>query len=69
MSDLGACLVKQGSYAEAEILLVQSYEGFRSLEREWPGLALTIQRLVELYESWRRPETASHYRAELANGR
>ena len=69
MSDLGACLGKQGSYAEAESLLVQSYEGFQSLEREWPGLALTIQRLIELCESRGRPDMAARYRAELANGR
>ena len=72
MSSLGESLAGQGRFAEAEPLLLDAYE---QLEQK----ALTInyrarpdrlreglQRIVDLYESWGKPDKAAEYRAALS---
>jgi len=67
---LGASLAGRGKYAEAESLLVSGYRGM--IER-----AATIpfedrlasreagRRIVQLYESWGKPDQAAEWRAQL----
>jgi serine/threonine protein kinase/tetratricopeptide (TPR) repeat protein len=63
---LGATLVAQARYGEAETVLLDAY---RELEAT-PGApsrdaAATIARLVALYDAWGRPEKAATYRRLL----
>jgi len=63
---LGACLASQGHFEDAEPLLTQGYVSMR--DRIGPEGKMTkesLERLVALYEQWRKPERAQFYRAEL----
>jgi len=67
---LGAILLGQKKYAEAEPLLLSSYEGLRQRESEFPGAARLVlkealDRLVQLYEATGRSSQAAHFRQEL----
>ena len=66
-SVLGSCLAAQGRYEEAEPLLLGSY----SVLREDAGGALyapvALQRIVDLYAAWGKPEGAASYRALLGS--
>jgi tetratricopeptide (TPR) repeat protein len=71
MSLVGGSLLGQKKYAEAEPLLLSGYAGMRQRER---GIALpilkfrlteAIERLVQLYEAWGKPEKAAERRAKL----
>jgi tetratricopeptide (TPR) repeat protein/tRNA A-37 threonylcarbamoyl transferase component Bud32 len=67
-SMLGASLLGQGKYAEAEPLLISGYEGLRKLspaisaEANFPEAG---QRLVRLYTAWGQPEKAAAWRARV----
>jgi eukaryotic-like serine/threonine-protein kinase len=64
---LGECLTIQGRYAEAELLLLQSYESLTSSQgTNNPRTRLALQRLVSLYEVWGKFDTAKTYRNKLA---
>lgn len=68
-SVLGAALAGLGRFEEAEPLLVDSY---RQLAR-WPGegrrhARVALERLVDLYGSWRREDKAAPWRALLQEG-
>jgi hypothetical protein len=61
---LGECLGAQGRYAEAEPLLVESYEVLKT--SQVPGsfrIKEASSRLVRLYDAWHKPEQAAQYRA------
>jgi hypothetical protein len=63
---LGACLTAQNRFREPERLLLQGYEHLNekfgtSHEKTIAGL----QRLVNLYELWGKPEEAAEYRTPL----
>jgi serine/threonine protein kinase len=68
---LGACLLRQKTYAEAEPLLRKGYEGLRQhhqkitsgFQRVQPTEAL--QWLVQLYDEWGKPSEAEKWRKEL----
>ena len=63
-SALGECLTIQRRYDEAEPLLVGSYESLKhSQGPSNPRTRLALQRLVELYENWQKPDLAVKYRA------
>jgi tetratricopeptide (TPR) repeat protein/predicted Ser/Thr protein kinase len=65
-SALGECLTIQQRYNEAEPLLLGSYESLNNSEgRNNPRTRLALQRLIELYEKWRKPDLAARYRAML----
>jgi serine/threonine protein kinase len=70
-SSLGAALLGQGAYTEAEPLLVAGYEGLKAREQEIPRffaryrLAEASGRVVRLYEAWGRPDVAAAWRAKL----
>jgi tetratricopeptide (TPR) repeat protein len=68
---LGASLLGQKQYADAEPLLLKGYEGMKAREKAippqgQPRLTEALERLVELYERWERPEQAARWRKELA---
>src|SRR5262249_39827295 len=65
---LGASLLGQKKYAEAEPLLVSGYEGMRVREATIGSLGKVRlpdagERIVELYESWGKPGKSTEWRA------
>jgi tetratricopeptide (TPR) repeat protein len=67
---LGGSLLGQKKYAEAEPLLLAGYEGMKRREERIPPqgkvrLTEAIERLVQLYEAWGKPEKAANWRARL----
>src|SRR5262249_31378350 len=66
---LGACLLGQKRYAEAEPLLQSGYNGLLKLERDarrrQPYLTEALERLMHLYDEWNKPNEAARWREEL----
>jgi pentatricopeptide repeat protein len=67
---LGASLLAQGKYADAEPQLIASYTELKARERALAPrsksrLAEAGDRLVRLYEAWDKPEKARMWRAKL----
>ncbi len=67
---LGASLAGQKRFAEAEPLLVSGREGMVQREATVPADSLSLvvqagQRIVELYQSWGRPEKAAEWRQKV----
>jgi eukaryotic-like serine/threonine-protein kinase len=70
MSLLGATLLSQGRYAEAEPLVVTGYEGIKAREAKIPALskpalARAAERVVGLYEAWGKPKQAKAWKEKL----
>ena len=68
---IGAALLGQQKYAEAEPMLLRGYEGMKKREATIPAnrkfyVAEAANRLVQLYDAWDRPEDAARWRQELA---
>lgn len=62
-SFLGHCLAQQQRFAEAEPLLLAGYEGLsRATDTPAKWLARSLDRVIELYERWDRPEQAAEWR-------
>lgn len=62
--ELGECRLHLGKYAAAESLLTNSYrtlEAQRGLKHQ--ATQHTLERLIELYDGWGKPEMADAYRA------
>lgn len=60
---LGEFLTTQKRYAEAEPLLIDSYEGLKKSQApNSPRIKTALLRLVTLYENWGRPDVANEYR-------
>jgi tetratricopeptide (TPR) repeat protein len=64
-------LVAFGAFAEAEPLLLLGYRGLKQSEaRDQPQvdrrLQDAVQRLVDFYDAWRKPEKAAEWRREVA---
>jgi serine/threonine protein kinase len=73
MSQLGAALVGQKRYAEAEPLLLEGYDGLRAREAKIPAdrrnyLAEAAARIVPFYEAWGKKDKAAEWRATLTKG-
>jgi eukaryotic-like serine/threonine-protein kinase len=69
-SQLGASLLSQKKYAEAEPLQQAGYEGMKQREAKIPPqrkvrLTEALERLVQLYDAWGKPEQAQKWRKEL----
>jgi serine/threonine protein kinase/tetratricopeptide (TPR) repeat protein len=61
---LGANLISQNRFDEAEPLLVQSYESLKArMGPRDPRAVEAAQRLARLYEAWHKPEQAATFRA------
>ena len=74
MSLLGAALLGQGRYAEAEPLIVAGYEGMKAREAriivpERPRLREAAERVIRLYEAWGQPEEAAAWKARAGDAR
>jgi tetratricopeptide (TPR) repeat protein len=71
VSALGACLLGQKKYAEAEQLLLKGYAELREHQERIPAsfrrarLTEALKRLVRLYEETGKPDEAAKWRAEL----
>ena len=68
---LGATLLAQKKYAEAEPLLLTGYEGMKQREDKLPTairprLQPAIRRLVRLYEETGSPDRAAEWNQKLA---
>jgi serine/threonine protein kinase/tetratricopeptide (TPR) repeat protein len=71
---LGAVLVDEGRYAEAEPLLLEAYRGMKHFATEHKGEGAfprgrqvdALKRLVQMYDRWKRPDQAAKWRQELA---
>ena len=69
-STLGGALAGQKKFQEAEPLLVEGYSGMKEREAQIPPLAQhrlpeAIQRLVDLYAAWEKPERATEWQKQL----
>jgi hypothetical protein len=67
---LGACLLGQKKYAEAEPLLLAGYEGMMKREKTIPPqgkvrIQEAIERLVQLYDALEKKDEAVKWRKEL----
>jgi serine/threonine protein kinase/Tfp pilus assembly protein PilF len=67
---LGAALLGQEKYSEAESALLQGYEGLMQREEKIPEkwkvhLTEAVERLVQLYDAWGKPGEAEKWRAKL----
>jgi tetratricopeptide (TPR) repeat protein len=67
---LGGSLLGQRKYADAEPLLLAGYEGMKQREGKMAPihkvrLTDAVERLVQLYETWRKPEKTAVWRARL----
>jgi len=66
VSQLGECFTAQKRYIEAEPLLMEGYNGLKtSLGESHPRTAEASQRLVSLYEAWKKPEMVARFRASV----
>jgi len=69
---LGASLIGQDRYAEAEQHLIQGYQGMKQREQNIPvqvrqtRLKEALERLVQLYEAWEKPDQAEEWKGRLA---
>jgi serine/threonine protein kinase/Tfp pilus assembly protein PilF len=66
---LGACLLGQQKYAEAEPLLRTGYEEMKQRQGKIPAqgqarLTEALDRLVQLYDAWGKPDQAARWRAK-----
>jgi eukaryotic-like serine/threonine-protein kinase len=68
---LGAALLGEGKYVEAESMLLQGYEGLKLHERKIPNdarfqLYHSLEWICHLYEAWGKPEQAGEWKKKLA---
>lgn len=62
LGNLGECLTDQKRYAEAEPLLIESYETIKSIHvPQSPMLRAAAQRLANLYRGWGKSQKAANY--------
>ena len=71
-SMLGAALSGQKKFAEAEPLLIAGYKGMKQRESTIAAAAKirvteALQRLVDLYTSWKKPKELEKWKEELKN--
>ncbi len=62
----GLCRFRMGRYEEAERAFQAAYSGFRDvLGEDHIRTTHVVRSLMELYETWGKPEKAAEYRALL----
>ena len=62
---LGDCLIKLGEYAEAESILLGSFQAVRDQDRDQREIKELITRLIRLHKDIGKPDEAARYRALL----
>jgi hypothetical protein len=70
MSLLGASLLIQKNYADAERLLLAGYAGIKEREANIPAdgkarVTESLERLVQLYDGWEKSDQAAEWRKKL----
>ena len=70
---VGAALLGQEKYSAAEPLLVQGYEGLKQRSAQIPAnykrlLTDALDRLIQLYEAWEKPDQVARWREEARAG-
>jgi tetratricopeptide (TPR) repeat protein/tRNA A-37 threonylcarbamoyl transferase component Bud32 len=64
-NSLGGCLVALGRYDEAEPLLLESYPKIKAVKGDRDrSTHRAVERIVELYEGWDKPDKAAEWRAK-----
>jgi hypothetical protein len=71
---LGAALLGQKRYAEAEVHLVQGYQGLKQREASISAtnkyfLAEGLQHLIQLYDEWGKPKEAAKWKHDLESAK
>jgi serine/threonine protein kinase/tetratricopeptide (TPR) repeat protein len=65
---LGAAMLAQRHYGEAETLLLDAQRDLEAMSpRPQHAIKATMARLIELYDAWQKPDQAAYYRAQLAS--
>ena len=59
----GTVLSALGRHEEAELLLVESYEGLRASGERAPERLRALQRVINFYEARGQPDKADRYQA------
>jgi len=67
---LGAALLGQQKYVEAEPFLLQGYEGLKQREAEIPplqkhSLTAAMKWIIELYDAWGQQDKSDEWRKKL----
>jgi eukaryotic-like serine/threonine-protein kinase len=65
MSLLGESLVGLGQFSEAESMLLEGYEGLKGSAQQADRLREAVERLVQLYEAWEKPDEMGVWQMEL----
>ena len=65
-SVLAAALAEQNQYQEAEPLLLDAYQVFIVQEKAGNNTKTALQRIIDLYQAWGKPQQAEQYRKLLA---
>jgi eukaryotic-like serine/threonine-protein kinase len=65
-SQRGHCLVQLGRYEAAEVLLLEAHDALAATGAAPALMVNTMQRLIQLYRLWERPEEAQAWRTRLA---
>jgi tetratricopeptide repeat protein/PilZ domain-containing protein len=61
---LGECLITMERYAGAESLLLESYVHLKNAQgADHENSVVSLERIVQLYEAWGKPDKADEYRA------
>jgi hypothetical protein len=65
---LGECLAGQKKFDAAEKLLIESYKAIeKSLKPDDKRRKEALTRVIDMYESWKKPDRAAEYRALAAS--
>ncbi len=64
---LGAALLAQRRYDEAEGMLLDAERDLAAVPASRRDLTVTIRRLADLYQAWGKPTKAAQYRAQLVS--
>ena len=65
-SVMGACLIAQHKYQEAEKLLLEAYAVLSTSDKGSMGFQKTCQRILNLYEAWGKPQKAQQFRLKAS---
>ncbi len=64
---LGGCLTAQKKFADAEPLLLESFQALQAAQGVPPGrLHQAADRIIRLYEAWDKKAEAEEWRKKLA---
>ncbi len=66
---LGSCLLMRSQYDEAESLYLEEYQALKKIpDVDSKYMEKALNRLINLYEEWQKPQLAGEFRQELTAG-